>query len=100
MANETVREETSDLHTALNRAAEPLFKRALEVREKSLGPDHPNVAISLNNLAVIYSNQGKHWEAELIHKRALKILEKALGPDHPNVESLSANLNNLRKKMR
>ena len=31
--------------------AEPLYKRALEIDEKALGPDHPSVAVSLNNLA-------------------------------------------------
>ena len=31
--------------------AEPLYKRALAIREKALGPDHPDVATSLNNLA-------------------------------------------------
>ena len=31
--------------------AEPLMRRALDIDEKSLGPDHPRVAIRLNNLA-------------------------------------------------
>ncbi len=30
--------------------AEPLHKRALGIREKALGPEHPDVAVSLNNL--------------------------------------------------
>jgi hypothetical protein len=34
--------------------AEPLYKRALAIEEKALGPDHPHVAVSLNNLAVLY----------------------------------------------
>ena len=34
--------------------AEPLFKRALVIREKALGPDHSDVAQSLNNLAALY----------------------------------------------
>jgi hypothetical protein len=29
----------------------PLAQRALAIREKTLGPDHPDVATSLNNLA-------------------------------------------------
>ena len=31
--------------------AEPLMRRALAIDEKSFGPDHPDVAIGLNNLA-------------------------------------------------
>ena len=38
--------------------AEPLFKRALAIQEKVLGPDHPDVAVSLNNLANLYDNAG------------------------------------------
>ena len=34
--------------------AEPLFKRSLAIQEKALGPDHPDVATSLNNLAGLY----------------------------------------------
>jgi tetratricopeptide (TPR) repeat protein len=65
--------------------AEPLYKRALEIREKALGPDHPDVAQSLNGLAELYRAQGRYAEAEPLFKRALAIFEKALGPDHPDV---------------
>jgi hypothetical protein len=30
--------------------AEPLYKRALAIREKALGPNHPDVATALNDL--------------------------------------------------
>jgi hypothetical protein len=32
--------------------AEPIFARALAIREKALGPDHPDVAESLNNFTL------------------------------------------------
>lgn len=37
--------------------AEPLCKRALGIREKVLGRDHPDVAKQLNNLALLCQNQ-------------------------------------------
>ena len=40
--------------------AEPLYKRALAIKEKALGPDHPDVATSLNNLAELYQAQGQY----------------------------------------
>ena len=40
--------------------AEPLYKRALAIREKAHGPEHPDVATSLNNLASLYDNQGQY----------------------------------------
>ena len=46
------------LHTGKYKEAEPLCKRALEIREKVLGPEHPDVAKQLNNLALLCQNQG------------------------------------------
>ena len=63
----------------------PLAQRALAIREKALGPDHPGVAESLNNLAVLYQGQGRYVDAEPLYKRSLAIREKALGPNHPDV---------------
>ena len=65
--------------------AEPLFRRALAIDEKALGKDHPDVASSLNNLALLLYSQGKYGEAEPLCRRALAIHEKALGKDHPDV---------------
>src|SRR5438445_648492 len=62
-----------------------IFSRALAIREKTLGPNHPDVAVSLNNLAALYRTQGQYAQAEPLYKRSLAIFEKALGPDHPDV---------------
>ena len=67
-------------------------KKALQVGEKNVGPDHPDVATSLNNLALLYYSQGQYAQAEPLYKRSLAIMEKALGPDHPNVAVSLENL--------
>jgi CHAT domain-containing protein/Tfp pilus assembly protein PilF len=70
----------------------PLAERALALREKALGPMHPDVAESLNDLGVFYKVQGAYPKAEPLYVRALDIREKALGPMHPDV---AQSLNNL-----
>ena len=65
--------------------AEPHFKRALGVFEKSLGPDNLNVAVAINELAQLYTLQGKLADAEPLYRRGLDINEKVYGPDHPEV---------------
>lgn len=40
----------------------------------------PQVAATLNNLAVLYGKRGKYKEAEPLCKRALEIREKVGGP--------------------
>lgn len=73
-------------------AAEPLFRRSLEIREKKLGPDHLEVAQSLNNLANLLRSQGQYPAAQSLFERSLDIREKQLGSDHLDV---AQSLNNL-----
>jgi hypothetical protein len=63
--------------------SEPLYRRSLAIREKTIGADHPYVARLLNDLAEVYRAQGLYAEAELLHKRSLAIRENTLGPDIP-----------------
>lgn len=63
-------------------------QKAIEVAVATVGPDHPYVAISLNNLALLHSKQGEYLKAEPLYKRSLAIWEKSLGPDHPYVANL------------
>jgi tetratricopeptide (TPR) repeat protein len=77
---------------SLHAQAEPLLRRALAIDEASYGPDHPDVATILNNLAALLRDTGRLAEAEPLFRRALAIHEASLGPDHSTVAS---GLNNL-----
>ena len=77
---------------ALYEQAEPLLKKALGIREKTLGPDHPDVAEVLHVLATVDLEAGRRAEAEALFRRCLAIREEALGPGHPD---LASTLNNL-----
>lgn len=55
----------------------PVANEALAIREKALGPEHPDVAASLSNLGLLCLHQGRYAEAEPFLKRALAIYEKA-----------------------
>ena len=72
--------------------ARPLYERALAIREKALGPEHPHTANSLNNLAVLLKDQGDFAGARPLFERALAIKEKALGPEHPDTATTLDNL--------
>ena len=63
--------------------AEPLLKRALEMSERRLGPEHPDIARDLYNLGEVYISQSRYEEAEPLLKRALEMSERHLGPEHP-----------------
>ena len=72
--------------------AEPLMRRALAIDEHSYGPEHPKVAIRLNNLAGLLKATNRLSEAESLMRRALAIDEQSYGPEHPDV---ARDLNNL-----
>ncbi|MGH8588739.1 MAG: tetratricopeptide repeat protein [Gammaproteobacteria bacterium] len=69
------------------------------IREKALGPEHPDVAASFNNLAGLYGAQGQYAKAGPLYHRALRILEATLPSDHPHlaqtIESYAALLGRL-----
>ena len=60
--------------------------------KKVLGPDHADVATSLDKLAELLRKQGKYAAAEPLYRRSLAIREKTLGSDHP---AFAASINNL-----
>jgi tetratricopeptide (TPR) repeat protein len=62
-----------------------LLRRALKIKEMLLGPEHLDVAQSLNNLAELLREQGNYREAESLHRHALEIRENQLGIDHSDV---------------
>jgi tetratricopeptide (TPR) repeat protein len=63
----------------------PLLESCVATRERVLGPDHPEVAQALGNLASVLDQMGRTADAEVIHRRALAIRERTLGPDHADV---------------
>jgi tetratricopeptide (TPR) repeat protein len=64
--------------------AEKVVRMSVEVREKMLGPEHPDTLTSVGNLGLVLERQGKYEAAEAIHRRALEGREKVLGPEHPD----------------
>jgi tetratricopeptide (TPR) repeat protein len=72
--------------------AEPLCRRALAISEQSYGPDHPDVATALNNLANLLRDTNRLGEAEPLYRRALAIWEQSLGCEHPQVATALNNL--------
>ena len=64
---------------------ELVYARNLAIWEKTLGVEHPHVALGLNNMAEAYRAQGKFAEAEPLYQRALEIYKKKLGPEDPKL---------------
>src|SRR5207245_11369421 len=69
---------------AQNAQAEPLFKKALEIREQVLGAKDADTASTLHDLAWLYLDQGRYKEAEPLYQRAFNIRKQVLGTKDPD----------------
>lgn len=72
--------------TGRNEDAEPLYRQALSIDEKSLGSNHPDVAAGLYNLGILLHETGREKEGIELLLRAYQIYVKSLGPDHPSTQ--------------
>ena len=77
--------------------AEPLFRRRLEIDERSLGQDHPNVAIRLNNLAALLRATSRLVEAEPLVRRRWR---SGSGASARTIPTSPLALNNLAELLR
>jgi tetratricopeptide (TPR) repeat protein len=89
----TIDKAFQDHYARGNYSAAQIDAQELErLAEARFGANHPDYAVALNKLGIVYWKQGKYSEAEGLYKRALAIRETALGANHPDV---GQTLNNL-----
>jgi hypothetical protein len=95
--------ETREAHTLIENAeqaaaagnyasAENLLREAAALQEQTLGPHHPDLANTLNNLGVVCEMTDNPIDAEHYFRRAYTIAKSTLGPDHPFVATSRQNL--------
>ena len=70
--------DLAELYRAQGNYAEaaPLYRRSLAIWEKALGPEHPDVAASLENYAELLHETGRAGEAAQMEARAKAIRAK------------------------
>ena len=66
--------------------------KALDIREKVLGKEHPSTALSYDNIGSVYSTMGDYPKALEFLTKALEINEKVLGKEHPDTANSYNNI--------
>ncbi len=69
----------------LDTKALPLLQRAVALGRRSLGPEHVQLAQSLNNLGVLHREMGHAAQAEPLLREAVEMRRHVLGARHPDV---------------
>lgn len=73
-------------------SADDLLRTVARIQEDQLGPVHPDLASTLNNLAIVAEKTGRLDDAEAFYRRAAAIASAALPADHPMVSESRQNL--------
>ena len=73
------------------------YQKSLAIKLKQLGPEHPSVAISYNNMAYVYKAKKDLAKAKEYWEKAHEIFSGKLGPNHPNTKLVKARLDALKE---
>jgi tetratricopeptide (TPR) repeat protein len=79
-------------HQGKHAEAEAEHRAVLAIRERVLGPEHPDTLKIRNNLANALYAQDKNAEAEAEHRAVLPVMQRVLGPEHPDTLNSRNNL--------
>ena len=72
--------------------ADDLLRAAARIQETELGPLHPDLANTLNNLAIVAEKAGRPGDAEAFYRRAVAIASASLPAGHPTLAASRQNL--------
>jgi len=78
-------------YTGNQAAAEQTYRRAIDLSERTLGPDQPDIADITHNLADTLSKQGRIDAAGPLFIKSLALYRKLLGSEHPFIAMALAN---------
>ncbi|CAF1469411.1 unnamed protein product [Adineta steineri] len=61
------------------------YEKSFAIRQKTLPPNHPDLACYYNNISVVYKNMGNYSKALSYYEKAFEIDQQSLPPNHPDL---------------
>ena len=65
-----------------NAEAEKIYRQALDIQRRVVGPEHPDTLLTMDNLNNTVAEQGRYAEAEKLCRETLDIRRRVLGSEH------------------
>lgn len=72
-----------------------MYLRAMQINEKHLGKDHPEVSENLNALGKLEKKRGNYLDAQKYYERSIAIIKCVFGEEHPKYAFYLNDLGNL-----
>ncbi|MGZ3331539.1 MAG: tetratricopeptide repeat protein [Gemmatimonadaceae bacterium] len=91
-----LRQGAAKLEAGNDTEAVECLRKALEIGDRTVGADHPDLIILLNDLSRIYLRQSAYAAAEPLLLRLLE-MKRSKGEDHPEVATVLASLATVRQ---
>ena len=76
------------------------YQQSLQILLKSLPGDHPKIAMSYENIALIHEGKREWKEALELFEKALNIRQHAFSSEHPTVLEVKADIQRVSSKLR
>jgi tetratricopeptide (TPR) repeat protein len=80
-------------------AAIRFYEKDLEINQKSLPPNHPDLASSYLGIGNVYQNMGDYPKALSYYEKTLAIQRQSLPPNHPHLASSYNNIGEVYQNM-
>ena len=75
-------------------------RKALEIRKRTLGEEHPDLGYSYFNIGFAYANQGKYEEALEYYNRSYELLKKGIGEEHSDTQYAKKSIEEIKAKIK
>jgi tetratricopeptide (TPR) repeat protein len=73
--------------------------KALDIRQKNLGEQHPDTISSYHNVGISYFNRGEFDTAKNLLRKGYDLANVVLVPKHPLLKKIERSLINVTEKM-
>ncbi|MCH9681243.1 MAG: serine/threonine-protein kinase [Deltaproteobacteria bacterium] len=70
-------------------AARQVLELALEIKRRTLGPKHPDIVLTLGNLAIVEQHAGRDERARARLDEAVRVAERVVGRHHATTAELA-----------
>jgi tetratricopeptide (TPR) repeat protein len=71
------------------------YEKAIEIRQKTIFSNHPDLAYSYNNIGLVYSDMGECSKPLSYYRKALQIQQEILPTNHPDLAISFTNIGSM-----